>query len=170
MTGKGVLAAALTLALCCACLCGCNNAEPAIVGTPTPGPTATPEPAPFSLTVTGAPAETDLLGNEIAGEDHYTQYLSFGNLRVYEYGTGTFLDGIVVNAYPEALETEIDIAYYNKDGKLVGRGTLHDAEGKTAIPSGTSRIYAEIATDIDVRLMDFTLEYQKQPAPVKTEG
>ena len=149
------------------CLAGCDNAEPEIVGTPTPGPTSTPEPAPFTLAVTGAPAAADQLGSEIVGEDHYTQYLSFGDIRVYEYGTDTFLDGIAVNAYPVSLDTEIRIAYYDKDGKLIGRGTLHDAEGNTAIPSGSSRVYAEIATDVDVRLLDFALEYVKMPAPAE---
>ncbi|MBQ2770309.1 MAG: hypothetical protein IJF41_03635 [Clostridia bacterium] len=150
------------------CLSGCDHAEPAIVGTPTPAPTATPEPEPFTLSVTGDPLPTDLLGAAIVGEDHYTQYLSFGDIRVYEYQNDTFLDGIVVNAYTLPLECRIEAVYYNKDGKMIGRGELHLAEGEKTLPVGTSRIYAEIATDVDVREKDFVLEYKSYPKPVES--
>lgn len=147
-------------------LSGCDNAEPVIVGTPTPEPTATPEPEPFTYSATGEPLPTDMMGAEIGDENHYFRYLSFGDVIVSEYETGTFLDGVVVNAYPQPLDGEIEIAYYNSDGKLVGRGTLHNAEGTTVIPTGSSRIYAEIATDIDVRKMDFVFELKRPLEPV----
>ena len=147
---------------------GCDHAEPAIVGTPTPAPTATPEPEPFTLSVTGEALPTDLLGAAIVGEDHYTQYLSFGDIRVYEYQNDTFLDGIVVNAYTLPLECRIEAVYYNKDGKMIGRGELHLADGSQVLPVGSSRIYAELATDVDVREKDFVLEYKSYPKPVES--
>ena len=151
-------------------LSACDNAEPVIVGTPTPEPTATPEPEPFAYSVTGEPLPTDMMGAEIGDENHYFRYLSFGDVIVYEYGTGTFLDGVVVNAYPLPLDGEIEIAYYNDDGKLVGRGALHSAEGATVFPTGSSRIYAEIATDIDVQKMDFVFEFKRPLAPFEEQG
>ena len=152
------------------CLVGCDHAEPAIVGTPTPAPTATPEPEPFTLSVTGEPLQTDLLGATIVGEDHYVQYLSFGDIRVYEYQSDTFLDGIVVNGYALPLSCRIEAVYYNKDGKMIGRGELYLADGSQVLPVGSSRIYAELATDVDIREKDFVLEYKVWPVPVENTG
>ena len=97
MRGRGALLCLLALLL--AALPACGRSEPEISGTPTPSATPTPTPAPFVLETTAAPVPTDLLGNRVEMDDHYFRYyLSFGDLRVYEYGTGTFLDGVCVNA------------------------------------------------------------------------
>ncbi len=147
-------------------LSGCVDVEPVLSGTPTPAATATPLPDPFTAEITAEPVPTDLLGNEILSDDHYWQYLSFGEVRVYEYGDGTFLDGICVNAFPQALDGEVDVVYYADDGKICGIGTIHNAEGGTLLETGTNAIYAEISTDIDVTMMDFSLEVKTafQPA------
>ena len=106
----------------------------------------------------------------IDGDDHYWQYLSFGELRVYEYEDGTFLDGICVNAYPLALDGKVNIVYRTDSGKICGTGTIHNALGTTQLETGTNAIYAEINTDIDVTQMDFQLEIQTQYQPVVPES
>ena len=148
----------------------CDDTTPVIVGTPTPTASPTPEPEPFVYSVTGEPLPVDLLGKTIDGEDHFMQYLSFGALRIYEYDTGTFLDGVCVNAYPTALDGQINIVFYDKAGRLCGMGTIHNAEGTTVLASGTSNIYAEIAADVDVQDMDFVQEIAAYYRPAETQG
>ena len=145
---------------------GCRRAEPRIEGTPTPGPTATPAPETYSPELSGEGPEKDAQGVFLTGEDHYRVYLSFGEIVVYEYREETFLDGIAVNAYPLTLHAEIEIVYYDDQGLRIGRGMLHNAQGGYDFPPGSSRVYAEIATDVDVRQKDFVMEYRVLPAPV----
>ena len=149
---------------------GCVRANPVLSGTPTPAATPTPLPDPLSAEITAAPASTDALGGEIRSADHYWQYLSFGEMRVYEYGEGTFLDGICVNAYPLPLEGEVNIVYHTDKGKICGIGKIHNALGTTILETGTNAVYAEISTDIDVTQMDFTLEVKTPYAPVQQES
>ncbi len=144
----------------------CDNVDPVIAGTPTPSASPTPLPDAFSAQITAAPQSTDDLGNAILSDGHYYQYLSFGDMRVYEYDDGTFLDGVCVNAYPLPLDGEVYIVYYAADGKLCGIGALHTADGSTLLPPGTNNVYAEISTDIDVRMMDFSLEVRTYFQPV----
>lgn len=163
---SAVLLGALLLALLCLPFYGCVNDTPVIAGTPTPAATPTPLPDPFSAEITAVPEPTDLLGNEIFSDDHYFQYLSFGEMRVYEYGEGTFLDGICVNAFPQPLDGEVDIVYYTDAGKVCGIGIIHNAKGTTLLETGTNAIYAEISTDISVTSMDFVLEIKTPFVPV----
>lgn len=158
--------ALLIAALCLTALAGCEDATPVLAGTPTPAATPTPLPDPFTAEITAAPSVTDALGNEIREDGHYWQYLSFGELRVYEYGEGTFLDGICVNAYPLPLDGEVDIVYTTADGKVCGIGKIHNALGTTLLETGTNAIYTEISTDIDVTDMDFTLVVKTPFQPV----
>lgn len=153
-----------------AALSACDNAVPEIAGTPTPTNSPTPRPEAFTASITATPLPADQLGREIVGDAHYYQYLSFGALRVYEYGTGTFLDGVCVNAYPLPLDGQLDIVYYNADGKLCGVGTIENDAGGTQLKPGSNRIYAEIHTDIDVRMKDFVLEIKKNFQPVEENG
>jgi hypothetical protein len=146
---------------------GCEDATPVLAGTPTPAATPTPLPDPFTAEITAVPVPTDMLGNEIIGDDHYWQYLSFGEIRIYEYDDGTFMDGLCVNAFPLPLDGRVDIVYYTDDGKICGTGTIHNAEGGTLLETGTNAIYAEISTDIDVTMMDFKLEIQTPFQPVE---
>lgn len=144
----------------------CDNVDPVIAGTPTPSASPTPLPDAFSAEITAVPEPTDALGNVLRTDDHYYQYLSFGDMRVYEYDDGTFLDGVCVNGYPLPLDGELYIVYYAADGKLCGIGKLHTADGGTLLSPGTNNVYAEISTDIDVRMMDFSLEVRRYFAPV----
>ena len=165
---KRFLTCALLLAMIVLALSGCENATPTLAGTPTPAATPTPLPDPFSAEITAEPLATDALGSTIEGTDHYWQYLSFGALRVYEYGEGTFLDGICVNAYPLPLDGEVNIVYTTSGGKICGIGKIHNVLGTTVLETGSNAIYAEINTDIDVTGMDFALVVKTAFAPVET--
>lgn len=152
------------------CMASCDDVQPQLVGTPTPSASPTPLPDAFTAEMTAAPVPTDQLGNEILSEEHYYQYLSFGDIRVYEYEDGTFWDGVCVNAYPLPLDGQIDVVYRTADtGKLCGVGSLHNAEGGTLLETGANALYGEIETDIDVRMMDFTLEVKRTFQPVLPE-
>ncbi len=164
------LPALLLLLMLLFALYACDDATPVLAGTPTPAATPTPLPDAFTAEITAKPLSTDLLGNDIQQGDHYGQYLAFGELRVYEYGDGTFLDGLCVNAYPEPLDGEIRIVYYTADEKVCGVGVLHNATGTTLLKTGTNAIYAEINTDIDVTQMDFVLEVITPYAPAPAES
>lgn len=149
----------------------CVNVDPEIAGTPTPSASPTPLPDPFTAELTAAPVESDQLGKRIETEDHYFRYyLSFGDLRVYEYGTGTFLDGVCVNAYPLPLDGVVNIVYYSSDGKICGIGRIHNATGGTVLESGSSAIYAEIQTDINVQGMEFVLEVETPFLPIQQDA
>ena len=148
---------------------GCDNVKPTLDSTPTPSASPTPLPEPFTAEITAKPVTTDLLGGEVLSEDHYWQYLSFGELRVYEYGDGTFLDGVCVNAFPMPLDGQVDIVYYTESGKVQGIGTIHNAEGGTLLATGSNAVYAEISTDIDVQSLDFTLEVKRAFQPVESD-
>lgn len=146
---------------------GCISVDPVVTGTPTPSSSPTPLPDPFTLELTAAPLPTDALGKVIEAEDHYYHYLSFGDIRIYEYDTGTFLDGVCVNAFPAPLDGQLNIVYYAEDGKICGMGQLHNAEGGTVLATGSNAVYAEINTDISVLEMDFVFEVAQPFAPVE---
>lgn len=160
------------LVLCALLFTGCVSFSPELEGTPTPTASPTPMPEPFQLTYSPEPQPTDLLGKAIVTEDHYYRYyITPGDLRVYEYDTGTFLDGIVVNGYPLPLSGTVRVAYYEeKTGRICGAGVLHTREGSTVFKSGSNVVYAEIETDTDVRMMDFVLEVTVPFAPVTEEN
>lgn len=65
---------------------------------PTAGTYPTADAAP-----TGGIMRYDALGKEIRDTEHFEQYLRFVNFRVFEEGDGTFVDGMVINSYPETL-------------------------------------------------------------------
>jgi len=149
---------------------GCDSAKPVIRGTPTPSASPTPLPPPLTLVLTAEPLPVDALGNIITSSDHYFRlYLSFGDLRVYEYENGTFLDAICVNAYPLPLDGILKMVYYSEDGKICGIGQIHNARGGTMLHTGSNAIYAEILTDIDVRELDFVWEIITDYLPVEVE-
>lgn len=152
-----------------AALSGCDDVQPVLSGSPTPSASPTPLPDAFGAEITAEPVPTDALGKPLGDNDHYFSYLSFGELRVYEYGNGTFLDGVCINAFPTALDGEVDIVYYTAEGKPCGVGTIHNALGTTRLETGTNAIYAEISTDIDVQMMDFVLEIRRTFLPVEAE-
>lgn len=167
MKVRSYAAALLLLALLVIGAVGCDDVTPTLAGTPTPSASPTPLPDAFTAEITAAPEPTDALGKPLTGENHYRQYLSFGDMRVYEYDDGTFLDGVCVNAFPAPLDGRIDIVYYTSEGKTCGIGTLHNAVGTTRLETGANNIYAEINTDINVCDMEFVLEIVTPYAPAE---
>ena len=157
----------LVLLFCSLWAVGCISQDAQIAGPPTPSSSPTPLPASFAPELTAAPLPTDQLGKTIETEDHYFHYLSLGDIRIYEYDTGTFLDGICLNAYPLPLDGKLNIVYRTEDGKICGIGQIHNADGGTVLATGSNAIYAEIQTDIDVTDMDFVLEIAAAFAPVE---
>ena len=157
----------ICLLFCAVWAVGCISVNPEISGTPTPSSSPTPLPEPFAPELTSEPLPTDALGKVIETADHYYHYLSFGDVRIYEYDTGTFMDGICVNAFPQPLDGVLNIVYYTGDGKICGIGQIHNAEGSTVLQTGSNAVYAEISTDISVLDMDFVLEIATPFAPVE---
>ena len=110
------IAACIGLALCML-LCGCVHDEPVLMPaytlppepTPTPVPTLTPTP-----TIAPTPSPTpliDVTGADIEGVDHFRQYLRFCNIQVYEQCEDTFVDAVLVNAYPLPLMCAASVTF-----------------------------------------------------------
>ena len=162
------LAPLLFLVVALAAFSGCDDTRPVISGTPTPSASPTPLPPAYAPVLTAVPAATDALGHTISSSDHYFYtYISFGDLRVYEYETGTFLDGVCVNAYTLPLDGALNIVFYTPEGKVCGIGAVHNGQGSTRLETGSNAIYAEIYTDIDVCEMDFVWEIIRDFLPVE---
>lgn len=163
-----VFASLLIIIIAMTALAGCDDVNPVIRGTPTPSASPTPLPPAYTPIFTAEPLPTDAMGHTVVADDHYFDtYISFGDLRVYEYENGTFLDGVCVNAYPLPLDGVLNIVYYTAEGKICGIGQIHNAQGGTRLETGSNAIYAEISTDIDVRQMDFVWEVVTDFLPVE---
>lgn len=158
------------LVFVCIWLVSCISAKPAISGTPTPSSTPTPLPDTYNVRITGEPLPTDMLGLVIEEENHYFDYLSFGDIRIYEYETGTFLDAVCINAYPLPLDGELQITFYGDDGRMTGFGKIHTADGGTVLNPGSTRVYSEINTDINLLEKDFVWEITRTFLPVTEES
>ena len=164
------IAIILFTAVLCMLLSACMDTGAAVFESPdTPAPSAppTPTPEPFYISMTAEPLPTDALGQIVESDEHYFDYISYGDMRIYEYDTGTFLDGICFSSYPEPLDGTVRIIYRDQDGKVCGEGTLHNALGTTVMQPGANTVYAEILTDISVLEMDFTLEIERLFAPLE---
>lgn len=136
---------------------------------PTPVPTATPMPEEILLPpVDGVALEKDANGVPILDpvEHYYSYYLNLRDVRVYEYGEETFLDLIVDNGYSSILTGGIRISFYDENGTLYGYGDLYTAEGELTLITGENRVYADIQTEVDVQLMDFTFTVTEALTPV----
>lgn len=135
---------------------------------PTAIPTASPSPEPISIpAVTGAPSPVDANGVPIFNEKtHYLDYyVELKNIRIYEYEQGTFLDGTLVNGFPQTLTGGLRITFRNAEGVVYGYGDLYTADGGLNALPGENRIYAEIFTEIDVQKMDFTISVEGSFGP-----
>ncbi len=158
---------ALLLSIFVLLLPGCIRQQPALVGAPTPAPTPTPAPSPAALSITNEPWKKDAAGALIYDEtNHFERYLTFNNIRVFEYEGGTLMEGVCENAYPKALTGSYEIVFTDKDGTEVARaGVLTRGEENTFQP-GKTVIYAAIDTDMGILMTPFTLTV-KQPVGEK---
>lgn len=169
--GIAILLSALALL---ASLCGCIDAKPVCREDITPPPAATvapevtDEPEPTVAEPTDTPAPTmppadaaDALGNPISGAEHFMRYITFKDLIVYEQEGGTFLDGIVSNAYPEPITCAVSIVYYDEGGGVLARAQLQTRDGKylLVLEPGDTVVYAHILTDITLTGLEYVLEF-----------
>ncbi len=158
---------ALTLFALLLLLPGCVRQQPALVGVPTPAPTPTPAPSPANLSITNEPWGKDATGALIYDEtNHFERYLSFNNVRVFEYEGGTLMEGVCENAYPKALAGSYEIVFTDKDGTEIARAAVLTRGEAGTFQPGKTVIYAAIDTDMDILLMQFSLE-AKQPVVEK---
>lgn len=148
---------------------GCISQTPVISGTPTPSSSPTPLPELFTAKIQTTPIPTDAAGRRISEsqDNHYFQYLSFGDFTVYEYNMSTHLDGICINAYTQPLKGSLNVVYYDKQHKLCGSGAIKLADGTLELKPGQNHIYAEILTDTNITEMDFKLEITEPFIPAE---
>ena len=158
-----VAAAALAITI----LAGCVNTAPVVHPEITPGPTRRPElntPLPEDTdTVTPAPTDDaayDANGVLISGAEHYTRYLTFRNIIVYEEDSDTFLDGMISNSYCYPITCAIDVVYRDGD-KEIARSRLQTRDGNylLVLEPGETVVLARILTDMTLTDRDFTFEY-----------
>ena len=135
---------------------------------PTEVPVVSPSPEPITIPeVTGAPYATDTNGVPIRDPmTHYLEYyVTLQNIRIYEYETGTFLDGTIVSTFPQTLTGGLRVTFTDVNGIVYGYGDLYTADGGLNILPGENRVYADIWTEVDVQTMDFTVSVVKRLAP-----
>ncbi len=149
-------------------LSGCVRLAPALKGEPTPAPTPTPGLPAVEQELDIPPEETDFLGQPIAGSGHYARYISFENIRVFEHNLGMFLDGICSNEYGETLKGKAQIAFFDNKGELIAQADFYTAgeTGQLLLEPGENLIYADIGTDTDVQMMDFTITITEEFLPL----
>ncbi len=157
-------------------LSGCVNNQPHLFAAVTPPPTAAPTP---TSEPTASPVPTDMpepspsteagdtadaLGNLIIGTDHYTRYLSFIDIQVYEENGDTFVDCKVVNEYPVAICCAVDIVFYEEDGVEVARAQLQTRDGMylLVMNPGETVLFAHVMTDMTLLDFSFALEFDTE--------
>ncbi len=167
ITMKTQITIAVLLALISAVLLqsGCLSAKPKL--NPEYTPEASPSVQPLVTQSVPSPSPTeeqphnDALGRPIEGEEHYTQYLAFNNIQVYEQAGDTFVDAYISNSYPEAILCAVTIRFFNADGEEAASGNLRTPDGQylLKLEPGDTTVYAQINTDTSLLSLDFRLEY-----------
>ena len=146
------------------CAFACAPAEPAATPTaePTlaPTPEPTPEPIPTPEPTPTATPEFDALGRFVSSNLHYTQYVSFEMIQVYEQAEDTFLDAVAVNSYPETLVCAVDVHFFEEAGGVEIAGSqlqTRDGQYVLVLAPGETTVFAQI--DTDIVLTDKPLEF-----------
>ncbi|HWR22820.1 MAG TPA: hypothetical protein VN366_05010 [Feifaniaceae bacterium] len=146
---------------------GCVRQQPVLVGEPTPAPTPTPAPSPAAQEIVNEPWPKDAAGALIYDKDnHFERYLTFTDIRVFEYEGGTLMEGVCENAYPKALAGSYEVVFTDKDGAEIARADVLTRGEADTFPPGKTVVYAAIDTDMDILMMEFTLA-PKQPVGEK---
>ena len=148
-------------------LLACSSQEAALSylpeSTPTPETLHTPTPPPVPESIPLAPVvgegfQTDANGIPILDEKqhYYANYLSIGDLRIYEENGETLIDAVITNDYPRKLTGGLCIRF--KEGDLMyGYAEFYTAGGGLTLFPGENRVYADVLTEIDVQMMDFEI-------------
>lgn len=177
------ITAAAAIALIMLLFAACVDEKPIIHTDITPEPSArpvvkTPDPTEAPDLVTPAPTDapvndTDAMGDKITGPEHFSKYLTFENLIVYEEAGDTFMDGTVKNSYPVPITCAVDIVYYNDDGEEIARARLQTRDGNYLLKlmPGETVVFARILTDMTLTDREFKLEFDTSVGiiPAKTE-
>ena len=114
---------------------------------------------------TGGIMHYDALGKEIRGAEHFEQYLRFVNFRVFEEGDGTFVDGMVINSYPETLFCAVNIIFTDMteggSEAFIASGSIQSADGSfmLKLEPGENLLFATVLTDTALTDKPFTLEF-----------
>lgn len=136
--------------------------------TSAPEPTATPGTA--DTTADPGGNSCDALGNIITDAQHYRQYLSFSDIRIYEYGGDTFMDLTVNNSYPEALICALRAEFYDEDGNILAVSSIQGPDGSflLTLPGGNTPLYSTILTDsvLTDKIVVIIFDDNTQVAPV----
>lgn len=139
-----------------------ETATPYVVETPEASLTAEPTSIPLEVPIiTGEDFAFDALGVPILDiSTHYSKYyLEFSSIRVYDYGSSSYMDAQCFNAFSMDLEGEARIAFYGDDGKLYGVGNILTAEGNLILPTGVDTpIYAEIFAERPLSELTYEIE------------
>lgn len=161
--------AAGLLALVSLALCGCVVNTSAVLrpqdtlppaATPAPAPTPTPAATPGAAPVesaapiAGVDTMYDALGEFVSGAAHFQRYLTFEGIQVYEQAEDTFLDAMVVNAYPETLVCAVDVVFYDEEGGELATARLQTRDGQYALHLGPGKTVLFAQIDSDVTLTD----------------
>lgn len=164
-------------------LAGCANAAPKLVSGVTPPPavqTAAPvqteavetaSPEPETPAPSGTPeAEVDALGNGIYLAEHYTRYIAFEDILIYENDGDTFIDCKAENSYPVPILCAVNIEFSDDGGRTIATSSLQMANGSflLVLKPGTNLLYARILTDIRLTDKQFTLLFDPE-TPVRPE-
>ena len=147
---------------------GCLSAKPKL--NPEYTPVAPPSVQPLATEGVPSPSPTeeqpqnDALGRPVEGEEHYTQYLTFNDVQVYEQASDTFVDAYISNSYPKAILCAVTIRFLSSDGEEVASGNLRTTDGQylLRLDPGDTTVYAQINTDTSLLSLDFKLEYDAQ--------
>ena len=155
----------------CMLLSSCASMRPTLLPSVTVPPTASPTPAPMvEPTVDPTPEVTpsatsnaeniDALGNPITSADHFTNYITFGNIQVYEENGDTFVDCVAFNEYPEPIICAVDIVFYEGEEE-VARAQLQTRDGLylLVLNSGQTVLFAHVLTDMTITDFEFTIEF-----------
>ncbi len=151
----------MLLALCfgVAMLAGCISQRPVVLPYKTPTIPQVSEPVPSQPVQSWheQEPEKDALGAVIHSPEHYMRYLTFSNIRIFEYAGGTFLDGVCENTYPLALNAEFEIVFFDEEETETASAELYLQNKGAYFEPGKTVVYADIDTDIDIQLMQFKL-------------
>jgi hypothetical protein len=158
----------LLLLLALLLIVGCSSQEAHLIylpeSTPTPTPmftpTPPPEPKPINVDpVVGEGFKTDVNGIPIMDErtHYYEQYITVSQMRIYEENGETLIDAIITNNYPGKLTGGLRITF-TEDGVKRGYADFLTASGDLMLLPGENRVYADVLTEVDVQMMDFTID------------
>ncbi len=147
-------------------LIGCTSQEAHLIylpeATPTPvplhTPTPPPEPEPIALApIVGEGFTTDANGLPILDPQthYYTYYLTVDGLRIYEENGETLIDAVITNNFEKPLVGGLSVVFW-QDGLKYGDGAFYTADGSLRLFPGENRVYADVRTEVDVQMMDFT--------------